>query len=552
MKEWTIMVYMAGDNNLSEDMITGLKGMMSIGDQANINLVALYDGCYPVAPIKFYEFSKSAVANLARGNRPRLQDFEEKIYRQERSVTGSGTAGGTATVTQYRAEMGREDSDLFKLNDFVPRVIEKYPANRYALILSGHADGVIGKQLLRDEDPEIALDLTGLREILEGALPKNPDGNVRKLDLIGFDGCLMGMLEVGCELKGVAKVMVASEGNIPAAGWAYQEILDGIKESRGKMDEKQFAISIVQKYARFNEDFAISGRAVNISACNLDELNKDKSAGQPDERGSLFDIVQDLADILYKLLSLPIEVGDGVSEEVAVENKLIQEKFIDWMLLSHLRSQTFMHGQAVDIIDFTYNLLLHYPKWLRENEITGILPGESGSERTVNQTVSKIQDRIGSIFENFIGINEAIRKENKKYILASCSVGAEYQFSQGVSMFFPWTKMALNMIKKRYSSLIFNRTTHWLDFITRFSDLTLREKREKPLFNKDLPSLFSLSFDELRHKEVGGREVGGREVGGREVGGRGGSEGFYAYFSQIRNYRADFFERNCIDESSFI
>ncbi len=40
-KEWTIMVYMAGDNNLSEDMITGLKGMMNIGNEANINLVAL-------------------------------------------------------------------------------------------------------------------------------------------------------------------------------------------------------------------------------------------------------------------------------------------------------------------------------------------------------------------------------------------------------------------------------------------------------------------------------------------------------------------------------
>ncbi len=44
------MVYMTSDNNLSEDMIPGLIGMMDIGNQAIFNLVALYDGCYPSPP----------------------------------------------------------------------------------------------------------------------------------------------------------------------------------------------------------------------------------------------------------------------------------------------------------------------------------------------------------------------------------------------------------------------------------------------------------------------------------------------------------------------
>jgi len=44
------MVYMAGDNNLSEDMVTGLRGMMSVAGKGNFNLVACYDSGYPPIP----------------------------------------------------------------------------------------------------------------------------------------------------------------------------------------------------------------------------------------------------------------------------------------------------------------------------------------------------------------------------------------------------------------------------------------------------------------------------------------------------------------------
>ncbi len=167
----------------------------------------------------------------------------------------------------------------------------------------------------------------------------------------------MGMLEVGYELKDVAKVMVASEGNIPTTGWDYHEVLVDIIANPQKMDEKDFAIKIVEKYSDFNVDYTIGGRSVNISACNLEELGKEIS---------LYALIQELAGIFNDLLSLPTEAGKGITPKTAKENQLIKDKFVDWMLLSHYRSQIFMHGQAVDIIDFVYNLLLQYPKWLRE------------------------------------------------------------------------------------------------------------------------------------------------------------------------------------------
>src|SRR2546422_5819137 len=46
---WTIMVYLAGDNNLAEEMVYALKGMYGVGSTANYQVVALYDsGLSPV------------------------------------------------------------------------------------------------------------------------------------------------------------------------------------------------------------------------------------------------------------------------------------------------------------------------------------------------------------------------------------------------------------------------------------------------------------------------------------------------------------------------
>lgn len=507
-KEWTIMVYMAGDNNLSEDMITGLKGMMSFAGGANlknINLIALYDGNYPPIPVKIYNFSNSIASGSVKN--PGLEDFVDKSF------------SSSARTSSSRRE-------FFKLKEFVPLVLRKFKAKRYGLILSGHSDGIIGKTFLRDENPDIVLDLKILKNVLKKVLPE-VKGKKKKFELLGFDGCLMNMLEVGYELRDVANVLVASEGNIPTSGWAYEKVLADLVSNHGAMDEKAFALSIVNQYARFNEDYAVSGRSINISACNLNNIKP------------LYVAIQKFAKHLYHLLDLPIEAAAGVSEEDALTNKLIREKFIDWMILSHYKSQTFMHGQSVDIVDFIYNLLRNAAKsWLLDEEIYGKVPK--------NKATSKIEKSIILILDDFVAINEAMKLKEENYILANCFVGAEYQFSKGTSIFFPWTEMALNLLYNKYTHLEFNRTKHWLKLIDKFTNLTIRQQDSVSL-NKKFISLFNLNLLDLVHKELGGRELGGRELGGR-----GGMEAFYTYFSQIRNYDSEFLKMDCVDDTSFI
>jgi hypothetical protein len=334
------------------------------------------------------------------------------------------------------------------------------------------------------------------------------------------------MLEVGYELKDVAKVMVASEGNIPTSGWAYENVLADIIAGTGQMDEIEFAESIVKQYADFNEDYAISGRSINISACNLDNIEP------------VYAAIQNFAKRLHDLLDLPTEASGRVTEEIASVNRLVKDKFVDWMVLSHYESQTFMHGQAIDILDFIYNLLQRATK-------SQLICKQIYGEISKNKIATKIEQKIQLFFNDYITINEATKLKDKNYIITNCSIGAEYQFSQGNSVFFPWTEMAINMIYNNYAALKYNKTKHWLNLIDKFTILTIRRQASSTL-NKEVNSLLNINLGDLLHKEVGGREVGGREVGGR------GSEEFYLYFSQIRNYDAKILSTDCTDNTNFI
>jgi len=124
--------------------------------------------------------------------------------------------------------MGRADA----LVDFVSWAVDNYPAQHYALIIWDHGDGwrenenrvyepwkvagydeTSGDYLYMDEVQ------TALRILKE---------NGYEIDLIGFDACLMGMVEVAYELKDYASFMVASEDVVPGEGWRYDLFLEDL------------------------------------------------------------------------------------------------------------------------------------------------------------------------------------------------------------------------------------------------------------------------------------------------------------------------------------
>ena len=69
----------------------------------------------------------------------------------------------------------------------------------------------------------------------------------RKIDLVGFDACLMNMVEVAYELRGGADFIVGSEEVEPGDGWPYDRVLADLVAKPTMSAEKLGAV-IVKRY----------------------------------------------------------------------------------------------------------------------------------------------------------------------------------------------------------------------------------------------------------------------------------------------------------------
>jgi len=75
-KPWTIMVYMAGDNNLDPDGVKDLKEMKKVGSTNDVNVIAQFDRATGHAAKRYYlrkggKVTADAVATLGKINIPK-------------------------------------------------------------------------------------------------------------------------------------------------------------------------------------------------------------------------------------------------------------------------------------------------------------------------------------------------------------------------------------------------------------------------------------------------------------------------------------------------
>lgn len=229
--DWTWMVYMAGDNDLSSAGDADLEQMRAVGSSSRLNLLVEFD-------------------NAGEHGTRRIR-------------VGKDGAGEVIEA------LGETDSgDPAVLLDFVRWARESYPAERYALVLWNHGGGWEPAEIERiarsvrspDFSPREApiraaskLRRTFFRPSLGRILAATPsqraicsdDGSGHSLDtvelgkalagivealgqpidLLGMDACLMSNLEVAFEAAPHARVLVASEETEPADGWPYDTVL---------------------------------------------------------------------------------------------------------------------------------------------------------------------------------------------------------------------------------------------------------------------------------------------------------------------------------------
>jgi len=241
LPEWTFMVFLNADNNLEGAGITDFNEMETIGSTSNVNIVVQIDRTPD------YDSSNGDTTGVRR-------------YFVKRDSNPSTI---TSPMLSYLGELNMGSGDV--LADFVKWAVLSYPAKKYCLVIWDHGGGINGASY-DETSGDDALEPIELKN----ALLKVEAEGVPKLDLIGFDACLMANIEVAYELSTTAKYMVASEETEPGDGWPYNGIL-GALATTPTMGPLELGKNIVDKYKEFYEsagDYKNTMCVIDLSKVN--------------------------------------------------------------------------------------------------------------------------------------------------------------------------------------------------------------------------------------------------------------------------------------------
>jgi hypothetical protein len=197
--KWTIMHYGAGDNDLKAYILGDAVEMELVGSTENMNVISLLDmgkdNC------KIYHIQQDD--DIESLNSPMIKDLGDK-----------------------------NTADPQTLADFISYSMKKFPAEHYAVLIGDHGGGWQGAII--DETSSDFMTLPEIRESFEIAQKETG----KKVDVIGFDACLMATGEVAYELKDVADYLVASQEVEGGHGWNYFPLLEKKNRNGDKNEEK--------------------------------------------------------------------------------------------------------------------------------------------------------------------------------------------------------------------------------------------------------------------------------------------------------------------------
>jgi len=229
---WTFMVYLDADNNLDK--------------YGQINLEQMKEGLAPNAAV-------NVIVLMDRLNLP--------AYIYEVTHEGIKTVQSLGEI-----DMGSRET----LNYFVTFAMKKYPANYFFLDLWDHGGGYRG--VCWDESSGNHLS----PHDVETAVVSAESQTKKFIHVIGFDACLMGMIEICYELKDVTNIVMGSEMLIPGLGWPYTQLMAYLSNTP-QTDPYMLSTYLINEYVAYYPKYTVQLSAINETsilemAASLDDF----------------------------------------------------------------------------------------------------------------------------------------------------------------------------------------------------------------------------------------------------------------------------------------
>ncbi|MEO0133744.1 MAG: clostripain-related cysteine peptidase [candidate division WOR-3 bacterium] len=325
--KWTIILYFACDNDLSNAGYQEILKLTNLGYNKKVRTIILIDNAYyDTAPFpKIYELNN-----------------------------------GNVELKRKLPEVNIADVNFF--SDFIRFIKENYESDNYFLIFYSHGNGwyhSLNRAFLYDETNQSSLSVAGggLKEFLK----KAKEIFNKKIKILGFDVCLMGMVEIAFEIFDYCDYLFASPSILPVSAWDYKSLVKKIEE------EPEIKINeLAQFWSEKNlENIRNRGEEGIFSAIDLNKLRK--------EYGKAFSFLKEkdknlISQIRNKIQTYPFfEREDSLSSHIDFFHILKELNFeggIFSSIISIKKTDFYKNGYGLAIF-FPYHYL-GFKKYIKE------------------------------------------------------------------------------------------------------------------------------------------------------------------------------------------
>jgi len=284
--DWTVMVFLNAKNNLEQFSFLNWDQMAKVGSTDRVNVLVEFGRPRRHYSDQYGAWSKTLRFRVAKGMKP----------TQARALEDLG-----------QVNMGAGSA----LADFVTWGRTNYPAEKTMLALWDHGQGWRRAQelTLRASAADLGRVARGRQAVRQrlgdavGSIEPLPDDQTihgafryvshdedtgdklynreiqdaladltrdEKIDVIGFDACLMSMLETAYALRKAGSVMVGSEELEPGDGWSYDGFLKPLAADPAAFDAAALGTRMVAAY----RDYYGDRDATTMAATDLTKVEK--------------------------------------------------------------------------------------------------------------------------------------------------------------------------------------------------------------------------------------------------------------------------------------
>ena len=293
--QWTILVYLAGDNDLSAAGRVDIAEMKEIGSNADRNVVVQYDRAGAEGTKRYYLRRGTVVARDVVQDLGETNSGDPQVLRDFLEWGVDAYPAQHYLVVIWNHGAGWDDSNIYKGDYFggaAPPVVRKgvtlnrkgatRPAGtrttgraiplaqaragiqrgRRAIFASTVSRMIRTRAVAFDDQAQDFLDNIELKKVMAMVAAKIG----RPIDVLGFDACLMSMLEIECQIADTAQFMVASQEEEPGDGWPYDRLLKALAKNPA-MTPKELCRTAVEEYAAsYRSQDGVTQSAVDLRA----------------------------------------------------------------------------------------------------------------------------------------------------------------------------------------------------------------------------------------------------------------------------------------------